>query len=184
MPRHRSSPEPSPASWDGIGFLLSQVASHSSARFAAGLEPLGLKPSHAGILRVIGEADGSSQQSLGERLGVFASRLVGLIDDLESRGFVERRDNPSDRRSYALHLTPAGREALAQISGLSRRLEGEVFASLDASERARMADFLRRIAAQQGLRPGVHPGIGKSGGPDSEPAPPRRKARRREPGPA
>ena len=50
----KPSPEPSaePA------FLLSQVGAHASAKFAERLEQLGLKPPHAGILRVVEQADG------------------------------------------------------------------------------------------------------------------------------
>src|SRR5579872_2166678 len=92
----------------GPAFLLSQVGAHSSARFAERLEPMGLKPPHVGILRVIDQADGLSQQALGERLGIFPSRLVAIVDELERLGLIERRHNPTDRRSYALYLTKTG----------------------------------------------------------------------------
>src|SRR4051812_22720306 len=114
MPRPRASDRPTFP--DGsVAFLLSQVGAHSASRFAERLAPLGLKPPHVGILWVLGEAHGLSQQALGERMGVFPSRLVGLLDELERLGLVERRDSPSDRRSYALHLTAAGGEALGKI---------------------------------------------------------------------
>jgi DNA-binding MarR family transcriptional regulator len=147
-----------------LAFLLSQVGAHAAARFAERLEPLGLKPPHAGVLRVIEEADGLSQQALGERLGLFPSRLVGMIDDLEGRGLVERRDSPIDRRSYALYLTPAGRKALDDIRRVGHEHQDALCAGLDAEERAQLRDFLTRIAAGQGLTPGVHPGFRKLGG--------------------
>jgi DNA-binding MarR family transcriptional regulator len=149
----------------GLGYLLSQVGAHSSARFAEHLAPLKLTPPHAGILRVIGQADGLSQQALGERLGIFPSRLVQVLDELEQRKLVERRDNPADRRSYALYLTEAGRESLEQIGRIGREHQDALCAALDESERAMLTDFLRRIAAQQQLAPGIHPGYrGFSGG--------------------
>lgn len=163
----RSRPDPvsrSPEASDGIGFLLSQVAAHASARFTARLEPLGFKPAHAGILGVIREADGLSQQALGERLGMFASRLVGIIDEMQGRGLVERRNSQSDRRSYALYLTEAGRAALDQIGQVSRDHQNEIFAALSDAEKGQMAGFLTRIAANQGLSPGVHPALKKIGG--------------------
>jgi DNA-binding MarR family transcriptional regulator len=144
--------------------LLSQVGAHSAARFAERLEPLGLTPPQVGILKVIAEADGLSQQALGERLGTFPSRLVGLLDELEGRRLVERRDNPSDRRSYALYLTEAGREALVMIGRVGREHQHALCASLDESEQVQLAELLRRIAAEQGLTPGVHPGFRKLGG--------------------
>jgi DNA-binding MarR family transcriptional regulator len=152
----------------GLSFLLAQVGAHVSARFAERLEPLGYKPAHAGILRVLSEADGLSQQALGEKLGTFASRLVGLLDEIEGRGLVERRDNPADRRSYAVYLTKAGRHALEQIGQVACAHQDAVCAALDESERAQLRDYLERIAADQGLTPGVHPGFRKLGATGAE----------------
>ena len=70
---------------DGVGFLLSQVGAHAAAGFKERLAPLKLAPPHAGILRIINQSDGLTQQALGERLGVFPSRLVSLLDELEER---------------------------------------------------------------------------------------------------
>jgi DNA-binding MarR family transcriptional regulator len=163
---HTMNPSVDPAG--GLAFLLSQVGAHAAGRFGERLEPLGLKPAHAGILRVIRQADGLSQQALGEKLGVFPSRLVALLDELEERGLVERRDSPTDRRSYALYLTGAGRDALEQIGRVAREHQDALCAALDESERVQLADLLRRIAHEQGLTPGVHPGYRKLGGPETK----------------
>jgi DNA-binding MarR family transcriptional regulator len=163
MARSRSQ-KPSPDELAGLAFLLSQVGAHASARFAERLEPLGLKPAHVGILRVIEQADGLSQQALGERLGMFPSRLVGILDELEERQLVERRDSPTDRRSYALYLTGAGREALERIMRVAGEHQTALCTALDEAERAQLAGLLARIAAEQGLTPGVHPGLRRLGG--------------------
>ncbi len=155
---------PSSDSSVSVAFLLSQVGAHASARFAERLEPLGLKPPHSGILFVIEQADGLSQQALGEKLGVFPSRLVAILDELEERGLVERRDNPADRRSYALYLTRSGRDALEQIRGVGRAHQDALCTALDEAEQAQLAGLLSRIAAEQGLTPGVHPGLRRAGG--------------------
>jgi DNA-binding MarR family transcriptional regulator len=89
--------------------------------------------------------------------------MVAAIDGLESRKLVERRDSPTDRRSYALHLTEAGREALSRVGQVSREHQEVICAALDAKERAQLAGLLRRIAEEQGLTPGVHPGYRKLG---------------------
>jgi DNA-binding MarR family transcriptional regulator len=159
---------PSPNQADEPAFLLSQVGAHSSFRFAERLVPLKLIPAHVGILRMIEQADGLSQQALGEKLGIFASRLVGLIDELASRGYVERRDSPIDRRSYALYLTKAGRAVLRQIERIAREHQDELCAALAPSERAQLADLLRKIVDEQGLTPGVHPGYRKLGSPQAK----------------
>jgi DNA-binding MarR family transcriptional regulator len=105
------------------------------------------------------------QQLLAE---LFPSRLVAVLDELGKRGLVERRDSPTDRRSYALHLTDAGRKALEQIGRVAREHQDALCAALDEAERAQLAGLLGRIAAEQRLTPGVHPGYRKLGGARSE----------------
>ncbi len=146
-------------------FLLAQVGSQAAARFAERLAPLALSPPHAGILRALHAGSALSQQGLGKILGIFPSRLVILVDELEGRGMVERRDSPDDRRSYALHLTRTGHETLEAIGRIARAHEEDVCTALSPDEREVLATMLRRIAEQQGLTPGVHPGFRRLGRP-------------------
>lgn len=164
MARVRAANGSSDPKWGHVAFLLSQVGAHSANVFADRLAPLNLVPPHVGILTVIKQADGLSQQALGEKLGVFPSRLVGLIDELEKRSLVERRNNPADRRSYALYLTRAGEEALQQIARIAHEHQSALCAALDDAEKAQLANLLSKIANQQQLTPGVHPGYRKIGG--------------------
>jgi DNA-binding MarR family transcriptional regulator len=147
-----------PGSRGGAAFLIAQVGAHAGARFAEKLSALDLAPAHAGILRLLGAAPGISQQALAERLGIFPSRLVALLDELATRGLVERRDDPEDRRAYSLHLTAAGSRRLQAIGQLAREHQDALCAALSAAEREQLASLLRRIADQQGLTPLVHPG--------------------------
>jgi DNA-binding MarR family transcriptional regulator len=143
-------------------FLIAQVGAHAAAKFAERIEAIGLTPAHAGVLRLLqGGSEGLSQQALGSELRVLPSRLVVLIDELEERGLVERRDHPTDRRSYALYLTDKGQEALKTIGRLAREHQEHLCAALNEKEREQLASLLRRIAEEQGLRPGVHPGFSR-----------------------
>jgi hypothetical protein len=94
---------------------------------------------------------------------MFASRLVLVLDELEQRGLVERRQSPTDRRSYALDLTSAGEKLLHEIGRVAREHEDALCAALDESERTSLTEFLTRIAAEQQLVPGVHPGYRRLG---------------------
>jgi DNA-binding MarR family transcriptional regulator len=143
---------------DSVAFLLAQVGARSAQLFASLLAPLDFTPPDAGILRLLHLSPGISQQELAQRLNMHASRLVAVIDSMEQRGLLKRQANPQDRRFYALHLTEAGREAIAAIGRVARAHEEAVCAGLDAAERARLSQLLQKIAAQQGLAPGVHPG--------------------------
>jgi DNA-binding MarR family transcriptional regulator len=75
-------------------FLIAQLGAYASAQFAKRLEPLGFTPAHAGILRIIAVTPGLSQQELAARLGMYPSRLVAVIDDLEKRSLIERQPSP------------------------------------------------------------------------------------------
>ena len=99
---------------------MAKVGADSSRRYKRRLEPLGLEPQQAALLRYIASADGLSQQALADLLGLARSRMVVLIDELEQRGLVERRRSPSDRRAYALHLTGEGQELLDAVLRVSR----------------------------------------------------------------
>ena len=153
----------------GIAFLLAQIGAHGAERFAQRLEPLKLTPAHAGMLRVIENERGISQQRLASLLGMFPSRLVLLLDSMEKMGLVERKACVTDRRTYALHLTARGRNRLREIGAVAREHQDSLCAALSPGEQATLADLLSRIAEEQGLTPGVHPGYKQIGGrPGSE----------------
>jgi DNA-binding MarR family transcriptional regulator len=147
----------------GAAFLLAQVGAHAAARFAERLAPLRLSPPHVGILRALAKSAGLSQQELASMLKIHSSRLVGLLDELEMRGFLMRQENADDRRTYALHLTEEGQATLIEIGRVAKEHQDSLLASLGKEERERLADLLQRIADDQGLTPGVHPGFSRIG---------------------
>jgi DNA-binding MarR family transcriptional regulator len=142
----------------GVGFLLSQLGAHSASSFAARIAPLGLTPPQVGLLRVIGEQPGRSQQSIADEFGLPPSRLVGFIDTLEASGMVERRRDTNDRRVHLLHLSPAGEQVLEELAAIGQTAETDLLSSLTVKERKVLSELLSRVADQQGLSRGVHPG--------------------------
>jgi DNA-binding MarR family transcriptional regulator len=142
-----------------VGFLLSKLGLTSATGFAKTLEPLGIDPRHFGILRIIDLTEGQSQQQLGDALHIPPSRMVALIDDVEARGLVERRRNPTDRRAHALHLTARGRKLYEQAREIATDYEDHLCAALSERERDQLLDLLRKLASEGGP-PGSHPGLG------------------------
>jgi DNA-binding MarR family transcriptional regulator len=142
----------------GPAFLLAQVGAHAASTFRERIAAIGLAPPDAGVFRLLAATQGISQQDLSSKLGIHPSRLVSILDELESRGLLERKPNAEDRRQYALHLTTRGRETFTTIAQISQQHQEELCASLTRDEREKLADLLRKIADQQGLTPGVHPG--------------------------
>jgi DNA-binding MarR family transcriptional regulator len=142
----------------GAAFLLAQVGAHGGRRFAERVAKIGLTAPDAGLLRKIAADPGISQQALARHLGIMPSRMVALIDELESKGIIERRRSVEDRRNYALHMTQRGHEILRDLSRIAAEHEESLCAALSKEERAQLRDLCRRIAEEQGLTPGVHPG--------------------------
>ena len=146
-----------------MAFLLAQLGAHATEQFAERISALDLLPVQAGILRAVAGDQGRSQQALSEQLGLLPSRVVAFIDDLESRGLIERRRNTQDRRLHALHLTAEGEHLMRRLADIGRAHERAVAAGLSAAERAELGRLLERIAERQGLTPGVHPGFRSAG---------------------
>ncbi len=151
-------PEERPAPGDGATFLLAQIGAHAAMRFAERLGEHNLTPPLVGVLRLLRISPGQSQQSLAERLGLLPGRLVPLLDDLEGRGLVRREPGRTDRRVNVLEITPDGVTALQTVASVMNEHEGSLLAGISAGERATLAGLLQRIAGEQGLSQGIHPG--------------------------
>jgi DNA-binding MarR family transcriptional regulator len=153
--------DPSPAG--GSAFLLAQLGAHAAAAFADRIRPLGLTPPQAGVLRLLAQVPGQSQRELADALGMHAPRLVALIDELAARGLVARDRDPDDRRNYAISLTDKGRRLLAELGQVAREHELAITSGLDDEQRTQLLALLRRLAEEQQLAPGIHPGYRRIG---------------------
>jgi DNA-binding MarR family transcriptional regulator len=155
-------PDPSlpadPPGSSSPAFLLAQLGAHAAGKFGERLRELELLPSHAGILRILAARPAITQQTLAATLGTPPSRLVALVDELESKELVERQPNESDRRSNALRLTEKGRSTLQTIGKIARAHQQTLLAALSEEEQRQLSALLQRVAEEQGLIKGVHPG--------------------------
>ena len=145
-----------------LAFLLSQLGFHVAAGFGRRLAPHHLLPAHAGILRIIDHERGISQQKLARTLGIFPSRLVLVLDDLEQRGLINRTISAQDRRKCALQMTKRGQETLRVIWRVGQEHQKQLCAALSVREQATLLQLLSKLARQQGLAEGIHPGFKQS----------------------
>jgi DNA-binding MarR family transcriptional regulator len=147
-------------------FLLSQLGAVASSRFADRTREIGLTPSDAGVIRLLGRAPGLSQRSLADRLGAVPSRVVSLIDSLQERGLVERVRSSTDRRNYELRLTDAGQRVLRQLRGIAEQHEAELLAPLSGEQVAQLDLLLGQLADGHGLDRDLHRDSAREGGRD------------------
>lgn len=141
-----------------MAFLLAQLGAFAAERFGERAAAVDFTRPQAGLLRVIAQRPGLSQQTVAGMLGTPPSRLVALVDGLEQRGLLERRRNAVDRRNYELHLTAAGRDAMRELGIVGAEHEAAITSPLTRAERDELARLLGKLADAHELTPGVHPG--------------------------
>jgi DNA-binding MarR family transcriptional regulator len=85
--------------------------------------------------------------TLASRTGLSLSRVSRIVDALEGRGLVERRNCPSDARAVNAHLTRAGIELLAEAEGTHRAtVQISFFDHLSQAEVTTLATVFARFA--------------------------------------
>lgn len=148
--------EPSSASTDDINLLRDSLAYEIKKAQVRSYEklfelfgPNALSPGRMTALCIIGNQPGINQSALAEALRVNRASVVKVIDALQALGYVERHSIPDDRRSYALAVTPAGRDELRRLTALSNHYEKVIAAPLTQHERATLMRLLAKIAADE-----------------------------------
>jgi DNA-binding MarR family transcriptional regulator len=126
-----------------LSFLLARAGFESARRLRERLAPYGIEPRHFALLHELALEEGRSQQALADVLGIPKSGMVALVDDLEGRGWVERRR--SDRRTHALHLTRAGGEFLIGTASVAIEHDADLGAPLSEAERKRLVALLAKL---------------------------------------
>ena len=69
------------------------------------------RPSHGNVMEQLELEDGLRLTDIAARAGITAQSAGELVDDLESKGYLERRPDPFDRRAKRIYLTERGRKS-------------------------------------------------------------------------
>ena len=109
------------------------------------LKPFGLRMVTFSALSVIGENPGLSQAQLAAALSIERPNLVVLVDDLEQAGLITRDRLATDRRAYALNLTPEGAQRLKEATRAATAHDARMTGALSKADRAHLLDMLGAI---------------------------------------
>jgi MarR family transcriptional regulator, transcriptional regulator for hemolysin len=132
-----------------IGFLIHDVSRLRRTAFDQRMKPLGITRSQWWVLSGVsrhGEA-GITQTELAKVLDLGKVALGGLIDRLEERAFVERRADPSDRRTNRIHLTARGNRVLAQMQKIGVEMNAKVMKGISLPQQHELAQVLHVMKA-------------------------------------
>ena len=128
-----------------LGYLLK----HAQLRFfelgAVALAPLGINGREAAVLRAIDPGRPISQGEIARAMNVDRTTMVALIDDLQLKGLVRRRQDLDDRRKNVVELTDAGRRTVRQAAEAAERAERDFLGPLSDAEAAQFKKILRAL---------------------------------------
>jgi DNA-binding MarR family transcriptional regulator len=129
-----------------LGELLVRVTRGQRRRWREALTPWDLSPHHVRALRVVTDRSGTRLSELAEALRIAPRSATEVADALQARGLVERTSDPTDRRAVVLTPTEEGRRVQAEIAAARAADNRDLFARLDADDRATLARILRTLA--------------------------------------
>jgi len=111
------------------------------------LAPFGLTPALFVVLFRLKHSEGLSSADLARTIGVRPQSIVDLIQPLEKKGLIKRRQDPEHGRILRIELTAPGERLLDRVIPVARSLEEELFSSLTAEQVEHLRDGLLQLLA-------------------------------------
>ncbi|MEV6110823.1 MarR family transcriptional regulator [Streptomyces sp. NPDC051940] len=135
-----------------LTFLLGMAFQLVLSEFVSRLDAAGyadLRPVHGLVFQTLRDS-GATSSELAERLGVTKQAAGQIIDDLEKRGYVERRPHPAGGRRKLVVLTEKARDHLAVAGRTLHALETQLATQLHEAghelPRTELAALIRTLA--------------------------------------
>ena len=104
-----------------------------------------LRPVDFSVLSLIAHNPGITSRQLCGALDILPPNLVGMLRVLETRGVIEKREHPTDRRAQGLHLSAAGKKLYTKAQRTASQLELDTLSDLSPQERETLHSLLRRV---------------------------------------
>ncbi|MFI0350214.1 MarR family winged helix-turn-helix transcriptional regulator [Actinomadura sp. 9N407] len=125
--------------------LLSQLTVRSDRLINDGLARADARKWHYAVLASLQEHGPGSQATLSRRTGIYRSDMVGVLNELAERDFVERTPDPDDRRRNIITISARGRRHLHRLDKVLDDLHDELLAPLSPAERDQLVRLLTRL---------------------------------------
>lgn len=135
-----------------MGYTIRRAANVIQTDANRRLKPIGLRMISYSVLNMIVFNPGLRQAHLAQALSIERPNLVTIVDELQAAGWVTRNPDPTDRRAFALQVTPAGRNVHDAALRLLDSHETRMMQDMTQEERRTLIRALRKIE-----------GIGKNG---------------------
>jgi DNA-binding MarR family transcriptional regulator len=129
------------------GYRLADNSRQLRRLFDERVRDLGLTGPQARLLLALERQPNENQVFYAERLEVEPITLTRIVDRLEDAGWIERQNDPADRRARILHLTDKSRSIVSALRASVEALFDDMLGGFDDTERAVFASLLERIGA-------------------------------------
>jgi MarR family transcriptional regulator for hemolysin len=128
-----------------LGFVLHEVARLLKRRFEQKAKGLGLTRSQWQTLAYLNIHEGIQQGKLADILEIESITLVRILDRLQARGLIERRQHPSDRRIWQLYLLEAAHPLIVAMQEIGDATRAEALAGVSDDDRALLLQILKTM---------------------------------------
>jgi DNA-binding MarR family transcriptional regulator len=128
-----------------FGFLVHDIARQMTSVLDKRLSKHGLTRSHWRAVLYIWRTPGISQTELSEILDLSRMGVTGLIDRMESKGLVLRKDDEKDRRMKRIYLSESTQKLVPTITTLGGEMVDEFFAGISKTDQTTLTNLLVKI---------------------------------------
>jgi DNA-binding MarR family transcriptional regulator len=154
----RVAAEPAPPPYRRVpAYLIRRLMMISTAIVAEEFEDEDMPVSQWAVLSMVDNHPEIDQSRLAEVVSIDKTNTGRLVDQLEAKGFVERRPNDSDRRVWMLCCTPLGRKTRKRLRPRALATQDKLLSCLEPVDRERFIDLMSRVvtANEKYVRPGA-----------------------------
>jgi DNA-binding MarR family transcriptional regulator len=130
---------------DALAEAFWAVARRVRHRTKVALEPWDLSPSQARAMSVLSRHGEVRLSTLADHLRIAPRSATEVVDDLQSRGLVERLPDPDDRRAVLVRLTTDGMRVNGEIQKAREAATAQIFAGLDPEDRRDLSRVLGKL---------------------------------------
>ncbi len=112
----------------------------------ANLKKYGLNPGNPKVMLYIADHEGCRQKDLAQAFCTESCTLSSVLSNMEENGFIIRKRDEGDKRSYTIYMTAKGRRVLEPVRKQFERSIATALSGFTPKEAALLHDYLETVA--------------------------------------
>ncbi len=129
----------------GLSYLVIQFYEKMFSWENAIAKNSGLSPQQNHTIEIVGNEGPLRMKPLSEKLGVTTGTLTVMIDRLQKAGYVQRHNDPNDRRAFNIVLTEKGKKIHDEHHAYHHKLVEDITGCLNEAEFEQFPRILGKI---------------------------------------